>query len=374
MANRLRSSEEVFAVLDGALPELPRLLDAARGAPLYVVGGTVRDIFLGRGRTDLDIAVEGNAAQIARRLGGEVVEHPRFATAKAVVGGVGIDLAAARTESYGQPGALPEVKPAAIEADLARRDFTVNAMALSLGDERRLIDPHGGLDDLAAGRLRALHPESFRDDPTRALRAARYAARFGFEPEPETLRLLAATDLDTVSEDRQRTELLRICAEPAAPAALRLLGEWGVLEISSEVPKLCEDVAELLAGAPWSGIVARAEALMTALEGPGEPARSLAAADPGSPSQAVELASGAAPEDLVLARALGGAWLDRYVAEWRAVGTEIAGEDLIAAGIPQGPAVGRGLHAALRAKLDGEASGREAELRIALDAARAEES
>jgi hypothetical protein len=267
MANRLRSSEEVFAVLDGALPELPRLLDAARGAPLYVVGGTVRDLFLGRGRTDLDIAVEGDAAQIARRLGGDVVEHPRFATAKAVVGGVGVDLAAARAESYERPGALPEVSPAQIEADLARRDFTVNAMALSLGDKRHLIDPHGGLDDLAAGRLRVLHDASFRDDPTRALRAARYAARFGFQPEPETLRLLVATDLDTVSADRQRAELLRICAEPAAPEALRLLDEWGVLEMAAGAPALCESVAELLSGPPWNGTVARAEALLAALEG-----------------------------------------------------------------------------------------------------------
>jgi tRNA nucleotidyltransferase (CCA-adding enzyme) len=303
-----------------------------------------------------------------------VVEHPRFATAKAVVGGVGVDLAAARAESYERPGALPEVRPAQIGADLARRDFTVNAMALSLGDERRLIDPHGGLDDLAAGRLRVLHEASFRDDPTRALRAARYAARFGFQPEPETLRLLVATDLDTVSADRQRAELLRICAEPAAPQALRLLDEWGVLEMAAGAPALCESVAELLSGPPWNGTVARAEALLAALEGPGEPARGLAAADPDSPSQAVELASGAAPTDLVLARALGGAWLDRYVTEWRGVETEIAGEDLIAAGVPQGPAVGRGLRAALRAKLDGEVSGREAELRIALDAARAEEA
>src|SRR5688572_17780951 len=132
MPNWLRNVEEVFAVLDGAIPELPRLIDAAEGQPLYVVGGTVRDLMLGRGRTDLDIAVEGDAAAVARRLGGEVTEHGRFGTAKVRLPPRSqIDLAGTRAESYPSPGALPEVRPAGIEEDLARRDFSVNAMALA---------------------------------------------------------------------------------------------------------------------------------------------------------------------------------------------------------------------------------------------------
>jgi len=374
MAIRLRSNEEVLAVLDGALPELPQLLEAARGAPLYVVGGTVRDLFLGRGRTDLDVIVEGDAAEVARRLGGQVVEHPRFATAKATVGGIEVDLAGARAESYERPGALPEVWPATIEEDLARRDFTVNAMAIPLGGERDLVDPRGGRDDLAGGLLRVLHPGSFVDDPTRALRAARYAARFDLEPEPETLLLLGEADLENVSADRRRAELLRVCAEPAAPVAIGLLGEWGVLSVAPEAPGLCEQAAELLAAPPWSGVAAREEVLLAALEGPGEAAARLAAAKPGAPSDSVELAAGASPVELVLARVLGGAWLDRYAAELRDVVPDIDGEDLIAAGVPEGPAVGRGLRAALRAKLDGEAADREGQLRIALSAAREERS
>lgn len=372
MATWLRPNEEVLAVLDGVLPELPRLLEAARGVSLYVVGGTVRDLFLGRGRTDLDVVVEGDAAEVARRLGGEVVEHPRFATAKARVGGVDVDLAGARSESYERPGALPEVAPATIAEDLARRDFTVNAMAIPLGGDRGLIDPHGGRDDLAAGLLRVLHPSSFADDPTRALRAARYAARFGLKLERETLRLLGEADLGTVSADRRRAELLRLCAEPSAPVAIPLLGEWGVLPVPHDTSVLCDRVADLLAAPPWSGVTPREAVLLAALEGPGEVPARLAAAEPESPSEAVELAADASPVELVLARALGAGWLDRYVSEWRDVEPEIDGEDLIAAGVPQGPAVGRGLRAALRAKLDGEADDREVQLRVALSAAKDE--
>src|SRR5688500_15636089 len=118
MPNWLRNVEEVFAVLDGAIPELPQLLEAAEGQALYVVGGTVRDLMLGRGRTDLDVAVEGDAAAVARRLGGEVTEHGRFGTAKVRLPRSQIDLAATRAETYSAPGSLPEVGPATIEDDL----------------------------------------------------------------------------------------------------------------------------------------------------------------------------------------------------------------------------------------------------------------
>ena len=221
MTNWLRNVEEVFAVLDGAIPELPRLLDAAEGQALYVVGGTVRDLMLGRGRTDLDIAVEGDAAAIAHRLGGEVTEHGRFGTAKVKLPGSQIDLAATRAEIYPAPGALPEVRPAGIEEDLARRDFTVNAMALAL-DEPELVDPFGGIADLHAKQLRTPQaPEvSFEDDPLRMLRAARFVATLGFEPDAEVVRAIEAMHerLEIISAERIRDELSKmLLAEDPTP-------------------------------------------------------------------------------------------------------------------------------------------------------------
>ena len=164
-----------------ALPGLDRVREAAAGTATYLVGGAVRDLLLGRDRTDLDIAVEGDAAAVGRRLGGEVRTHERFATATVHTAGLELDLATSRSESYPEPGALPEIQPATLSEDLARRDFTLNAMAVPLAGDPELIDPHGGLEDLERGALRVLHDGSFVDDPTRALRAARYAARYGFD-------------------------------------------------------------------------------------------------------------------------------------------------------------------------------------------------
>jgi tRNA nucleotidyltransferase (CCA-adding enzyme) len=368
--------ENLAEALRSAYPELAAIRDAASD-PVYVVGGAVRDLLLGRGRADLDLVVAGDAAALAADLGaGESVEHERFATAKVVLDGHELDIASARSETYPHPGALPEVAPAAsIEEDLARRDFSVNAMAVPLAGEPRLIDPHGGRADLEAGLLRVLHSGSFRDDPTRAIRAARYAARLGFEPEPESAALLRATDFDAVSADRRRSELLRLAAEATAPRGFALLQEWGLLAPRGDGVSLAARTADLAAAPIWRGQLAapdRARAVLAAALGPAGAERDLAAARPERPSQGVELARGHDPVELVLARALGAEWIDDYMAEWRAVELEIDGADLIAAGVPQGPALGRGLRAALRAKLDGEAAGREQELAVALAAARAE--
>jgi tRNA nucleotidyltransferase/poly(A) polymerase len=119
------------------------------------------------------------------------------------------------------------VSAASIEEDLARRDFTINAMAVPLKGDPELLDPHGGLDDLRAGLLRVLHERSFVDDPTRALRAARYAARFDYTLESTTEKLLRDADLSTVSEDRIQGELRRIAAEAEPARALALIVEWG---------------------------------------------------------------------------------------------------------------------------------------------------
>ena len=364
--------DNLAEALRSAHPELDAVREAA-AAPVYLVGGAVRDLLLGRGRSDVDLVVEGDAAALAAALGAEIVEHERFATAKVGLDGHEVDIAAARAETYPRPGALPEVEPAAgIAADLGRRDFTINAMAIPLRGDPELIDPYGGRADLEAGLLRVLHRGSFADDPTRALRAARYAARFGFEPEPGTAALLREADLGTVSADRREAELLRLAAEPDAARGFELLAEWGLIEPRAGGVALAARVAGLLSAPPWREVAPRDRAVLAAALGSAGGEVELAAARPERPSEAVELARGSGPVELALARALGAEWLDRYLLEWRPLRLEIDGRDLIAAGVAQGPALGRGLAAALRRKLDGEISGRDEELAAALAAARAE--
>src|SRR5581483_7318244 len=174
----------------GELAGLDRVREAAAGLAAYLVGGSVRDLLLGRERADIDVAVEGDAIdELAERLGGAARTHERFATATVRTDGLEIDLAATRAEAYPRPGALPEISPAPLRDDLARRDFTINAMAVPLASPSDLVDPHGGLGALERGELRVLHDRSFVDDPTRALRAARYMSRYGFTLEPSTAEL-----------------------------------------------------------------------------------------------------------------------------------------------------------------------------------------
>jgi tRNA nucleotidyltransferase (CCA-adding enzyme) len=363
-------SESLAEALQRTYPELDAVREAASD-PVYLVGGAVRDLLLRCGRADIDLVVEGDAAALASRLGAGAVSHERFATAKVGLDGHEVDIATARSETYPHPGALPVVEPAAgIEADLARRDFTINAMAIPLRDEPRLIDPYGGRADLAAGLIRVLHAGSFQDDPTRALRAARYASRFRFELEPETAALMREVDLSTVSADRREAELLRLAGEEEAPQGLELLAEWGLVELRAGGAELAVRVAGLIASEPWRGVAPRDRALLRAALGPPGGEQGLVREHPDRPSRAVELAARYDPVELVLARALGAEWLDRYLGEWRDIALEIDGEDMIAAGLPQGPAIGRGLAESLRRKLDGEIDGREQELAVALEAAR----
>lgn len=363
-------SESIAEALKHMHPELARVRDAG-GDPVYLVGGAVRDLLLGRGRADIDLVVEGDAAALAERLGADMVSHERFGTAKVTLDGHEVDIAGARSESYPRAGALPVVEPrAALADDLGRRDFTINAMAIPLRGEPRLIDPHGGQADLAARQLRVLHDRSFTDDPTRAIRAARYASRFGFSLEQGTVALLRATDLTTVSGDRREAELLRLSGEERAATGFALLTEWGLVEPRPGGVELAASAAELLAGDPWRKLAPRDRTLLAAALGPQRGEEALARARPERPSEAVALAAPHDGVELVLARALGAAWLDRYLAEWREVALEIDGSDLIQAGLDQGPALGRGLEEALRRKLDGEITGREEELAVALSVAR----
>jgi tRNA nucleotidyltransferase (CCA-adding enzyme) len=366
-----QASPQRLAELLASLEGIERIADAAGDVPAYLVGGAVRDLLLGHtGRTDIDVVVEGPVGPIAERLGGEVRAHERFATATVRAGELVADLATARTEVYERPGALPDVRPAKLEQDLARRDFTINAMAIPLSGKPRLIDPHGGRTDLERGTLRVLHDGSFRDDPTRALRAARYAARLEFEPDPATERLLREADLGTVSEDRREAELHRLAAEPRPRRGFELLDAWGLFSLDEQSAELIDVVAELTSQPPWNEVSQRSAVVLAAARGEVGRAPRLASRTPSSPSEGVEMARAASGVELVIARALGAAWLDDYLERWRHVGLEITGEDLLAAGVPQGPALGRGLAAALNRKLDGEIAGREQELAVALEEAR----
>lgn len=167
-------------------------------APLFLVGGPVRDLLLGRKIVDLDFAVEGGIDDVSCRLaetfGGKVTRHPKFCTSKiSFHDHVTVDLAETRTETYPMPARLPEVKPgAAIINDLARRDFSIQAMALRMNGPQagQIVDPFNGRADLKKGTIRILHPKSFQDDPVRAFRACRYAARYEFGMDPLTEKML----------------------------------------------------------------------------------------------------------------------------------------------------------------------------------------
>jgi tRNA nucleotidyltransferase (CCA-adding enzyme) len=364
----MTSGDELAEALGTAYPELADVAAAAPD-PVYLVGGAVRDLLLGRGRGDIDLVVEGDPAVLARALGAEpLAAHSRFGTLKVDLDGHEVDIVAARREGYARPGALPTVELGApIRTDLARRDFTVNAMAVPLAEPRELIDPYDGQVDLEAGVLRVIHDKAFVDDPTRAIRAARYAARFAFEVEPGTRELLEATDLGTVTPDRRWAELRKLAEEASAVRALELLADWGLVEPhEGEEPfALAREVDRLMAAPPWSLEADRAEAILAAALGP-EPAGAgrLAAARPSRPSEGVRLARGHDAIELVLARAAGAGWLDDWL-RWREIRLEITGTDLTAAGLT-GPAIGEALERALNAKLDGNAETRADQLRIAL--------
>ncbi len=188
----------------------------------------MRDLLLGRDPIDIDLVVVGDAAAAARtlaeRLGGDATEHERFGTATVAAPGLpAINVVRARRESYAQPGALPDVEPGTLEEDLARRDFTVNALALAL--DGRITAVPDGLEDLDEGLIRVLHEASFRDDPTRLLRAVRYATRLGFALERHTealAREAAAAGRWRPSRERgSATSCWICCARRARRAAWR---------------------------------------------------------------------------------------------------------------------------------------------------------
>ncbi|MEX2541365.1 MAG: CBS domain-containing protein [Trueperaceae bacterium] len=226
------------------------LAGQSRDAALYLVGGTVRDALLGRALTDLDLVVEQFPAErlvgrLQRELGGESSFHATFGTSSLrLPSGLTVDVAGAREEFYRHPGALPEVSPSSIRKDLARRDFTVNALAVRMSPEPLvLIDPFGGVADLERRTLRTLHPLSFVEDPTRLLRGARLAARLGFDlavaTRSQAKEGLRPEVLERLSNSRLRAELELTFAERRVTPAFRSLHELGAMEAAYGL--LCEE-------------------------------------------------------------------------------------------------------------------------------------
>ncbi|MCA9395451.1 MAG: CCA tRNA nucleotidyltransferase [Candidatus Omnitrophica bacterium] len=209
------------------------------GRRIYLVGGAVRDIMLDRPTTDIDLVMEGDAIPFARKLckhlRGRLTVHLSFGTATLEFDrDRRVDLVGARAESYKRPGALPTVRKGDMNADALRRDFTINAMAISLNPSTfaEVRDCADGVADLKAGLVRVLHDGSFRDDPTRIFRAARYEQRYGFRIERHTLGLLKEAleeqVFDTISMQRYINEIDKIFAEADPVPALRRLHRWKV--------------------------------------------------------------------------------------------------------------------------------------------------
>jgi tRNA nucleotidyltransferase (CCA-adding enzyme) len=389
------------------LPGMEMLLPALEGLPpAYLVGGAVRDLLRGADAVDLDVAVEGDARSVARalaeRLSGEAREHERFGTATVRAGDFAFDLATTRREVYDEPGALPRVSEALLDEDLGRRDFAINAMAVGLtGDDLgHLYDPCGGLADLENGVVRVLHDRSFVDDPTRLLRAVRYEVRLGFRMDRTTETLARAAAADgaprTVSGARVRDELMDLLGEPHAPAGVRRMHELGldralhpalvaspdlVASASLGATAIGADPALAALAALCARAPRRLEGWLTDLH--------LLAEERDAVTRAIQAAAGLVRalnerehsasqlrallgrEPLVLlalAMALGAPHdpIVRWVTELRDVRLEITGDDLLAAGVPEGPGLGRALDETLNLKLDGFVSGREEELETAL--------
>ena len=370
-----------------------RAVAAARlRLPLYLVGGTVRDILLSTAVSDLDLTVVGDGPdavdRLAQRLDGRVLARSQFGTMKVDVAGTVIDLALARIESYSRPGALPEVTAGGIEQDLTRRDFSINAMAVSLGDRfGEIIDPFCGHSDLGARLIRVLHPRSFVDDATRLLRAARYAARLGFELEAPTAELFQSglRYMEAVSGDRVRNELERCFTERDAGRALLMAQKLGVLRAVHPGLALTEEAGSALWDPAIDTLSPRSLVLLALLAYPASDAQGVCRRlnlsgrraeavigvprvktvcgdlerEPMPPSRIVEILQpldDAAIEACMLAMggdSVAGERMGRYLTELRHVRPELNGSDLMGLGVPEGPRVGEMLTELRRARLDG---------------------
>jgi len=422
---------EVLAALPPpARPTLDAVLKVARAERLavFLVGGPVRDHLLGLRIRDVDLLVvpreDRTAPWLAERVASDDlpwVSHGRFQTVALGKGEARIDLATARSESYAHPGALPTVEPGTLESDLARRDFTVNALALPLSPLARrrhpgLVDVMGGLRDLHEKVLRVHHERSFRDDPTRALRAARLAPRLGFSLTRGSRTALRDSlregAFGRVSGDRLRREIDKIFLDATLdlnPAdALRRLAGWHVLaalEPGLELPRatltplrrlgraladppFAVRVRAGLAGlAVWLGPLSaglrrraarrfgiRGDAAVRLVEFPAARDRWLRELARARGRGAIDALLAPIPDEELLALH---AWappaVARRVVRWaredRRRRLPLDGRDLVEAGL-SGPALGRALSRVRTAFLDGEVTSREEALALAAELAR----
>jgi tRNA nucleotidyltransferase (CCA-adding enzyme) len=413
------AAEAEPGTIAGELERLERLVPvfeavAAVSEPydgVYLVGGTVRDILLGEQSFDVDIAVEGDAIALAdalaRELRGRVKAHRKFGTAVVLYGGgERVDVVTARTEFYDAPAALPTVEHATIREDLFRRDFTINAMAVSLkGDDfGRLVDPFGGRRDLEERTIRVLHNLSFIDDPTRIFRAIRYESRLGFRMNEHTQRLARGCIemglVGDLSSARLRDELTALLDEEHVADSIRRLAS---LEADRAIhPHLAadEEAVELLARAKavrdrfrlpvpdWRlglAVLARrmppdelfdwlarlkvrrsdAERIANAVTVGPRLVERLRDRTP-DPSEIVALAEPYAPDAPLFALALAELKpLEDYFERLRRVRLEISGSDLAELGLRESPRVGEILGELRRRKLNGQLDGRESELAAA---------
>lgn len=415
-----RIVERLEATLSRDVLELLRRVGAIaeeRGWSVYLVGGPVRDLLLGRPVLDLDLVVEGDAIALARAIaeeqGAPMRSHEQFGTAALMLHGTDettpgddsprhLDFVTARIEFYEHPTALPSVEAASLRHDLHRRDFTINTLAISLNPGRfgKLYDFYGGQRDLQRGLIRVLHNLSFIDDPTRLLRAARLAARLGFTIEPRTQALIADAleqgVLSRTTPQRIRHELTRTLEEAQPERAIRLLDELGILQAIHPNLRWSPALDERFQRARKRGLASPDTYLLlllydlpaTELAAPGHDDEQmlwalltghqrqlvygLGQARHALPSlRAGELSDGALDgllhgrEPLALqvtAIAEGGKVAERitrYLEVLRPIPTLLAGHDLRALGVRPGPIYGKLLHGLRAAQLDGLVSNRQ---------------
>jgi tRNA nucleotidyltransferase (CCA-adding enzyme) len=380
---------------------------------VYLVGGPLRDVLLGRPAADIDLAVEGDSIRfgkaLARELGGTFKSYRQFGTGTVSLRGQGsavrgqrkadhIDVARTRTETYASSAALPRVRRAGIVADLSRRDFTINAMAWRLGQPPaasrkpqadELIDPFNGREDLRRGVIQVLHDRSFEDDPTRAFRAVRFAGRFKFRIEPATRALMKRAiregRLKRLSGKRVMTELALVAREEDPGAILAALARLGVFSsvfgqrlgagCHASLARIPEPELRLLyllscarrvAGMP---LTREQSADLASLRAFSSLRMRLARAT--RPSQVCQVLKGQTRNALRIRAALlsgapagARAKIVAYLDNYSQVKSRFTGQDLLALGIAPGPIYSELLDKLLTARLDGKVKSRADELNL----------
>lgn len=406
------------APLAAALESIRSLAPGLR-QPVFLVGGLVRDLLLGRPARDLDLLIEGDALRWIRQLAvavpGRLDEHPEFLTATLELSsGIVVDVASTRQESYERPADLPKVQPGDLECDLRRRDFTANAMAIRLWPPPApvLEDPLGGSTDLSRGVLRVLHERSFIDDPTRLPRAVGLELRLGLRLDEGSLEAWeaarAARAVSALSGTRLRASLALLLGEPelVEGAVLRLLELGFLREISPDLApteltrhRLAEATAVLaklslgradVAEVAWNLLTieltpSARRHLARRLDLHGRDADrfvdapshvSAAVAQLGRddlvPHQAADTLAALTPNERVVCRLVSEParhWITRFEREWQSFRLTITGAELLRRGVTPGPRVGRALREVRAARIDGKITV-DQELELALRLAR----